>query len=272
MRMGLVSIVGAGPGDPELITVKALDRLRRADVVLYDRLIGFDLLKEARADATLINVGKERGTEDLQQSLIHELMVDFARKGQTVCRLKGGDPFVFGRGGEEADVLREAGIPFEVIPGISSAIAGPAAAGIPVTHREHNHGFMVISGNRSHRFGSPEWSAARLLAQAGGTVVVLMGLGRLDAITGFLLSSGCDADLPAAVVANATRTDQEACVGSLGNIVERSNEWTSPAILILGSVVLANGWLMNIKDQPGCAAQNAAQPPLLAKGINTLGR
>jgi uroporphyrin-III C-methyltransferase len=242
MRLGVVSIVGAGPGDPDLITVKALDRLRHADVVLYDRLIGCDLLKAARADATLINVGKERGTEDLQQSLIHELMIDYARKGLSVCRLKGGDPFVFGRGGEEAEVLRDAGIPFEVIPGVSSAIAGPAAAGIPVTHRDHNHGFMVISGNRSHRFDSAEWAAARVLAQAGGTVVVLMGLSQLDAIIDHLLSSGCDSDLPAAVVANATRQDQEICVASLGTIVAQAESFSSPAILILGSVVAAARW------------------------------
>jgi uroporphyrin-III C-methyltransferase len=239
LSTGTVFIVGAGPGDPDLITVKALDRLRKADVILYDRLIGFELLQEARPDAVLINVGKERGTEDLQQSLIHELMVDYARQGKSVCRLKGGDPFVFGRGAEEAEVLVEAGIPFEIIPGISSSIAGPAAAGIPVTHRAHNHGFMVIAGNRSHSLDSPEWAAARVLAKGGGTVVVLMGLGQLSAITEFLFEGGCAASLPAAVVANATRPDQEVQIATLGNIVDQAAGLPSPAILIIGNVIAA---------------------------------
>ena len=145
---GTVFIVGAGPGNPDLITVRGMACLREADVVLHDRLIDFRLLEDARQDAEIINVGKEPGDEDLQQERIHWLMIEKAREGKTVCRLKGGDPFVFGRGGEEARALSEAGIPFEIVPGVSSAIAVPAYAGIPLTHRDHAHTFMVIAGSR----------------------------------------------------------------------------------------------------------------------------
>src|SRR5881628_1864259 len=180
--LGTVFIVGAGPGNPDLITVRGLTCLREADVVLHDRLIDLHLLEEARPDAQIINVGKESGDEDLQQEHIQWLMIEKARGGKSVCRLKGGDPFVFGRGGEEARALSEAGIPFEIVPGVSSAIAVPAYAGIPVTHRDHAHSFMVITGSRSHDLQSPEWLAAATLVKAGGTVVVLMGLSRLAAI------------------------------------------------------------------------------------------
>jgi uroporphyrin-III C-methyltransferase/precorrin-2 dehydrogenase/sirohydrochlorin ferrochelatase len=236
---GDVYLVGAGPGDPELITVKALRYLRTADVVLYDRLIPVELLAETRWDAQLINVGKERGREDLQQDLIQEMMVDFARQGKSVCRLKGGDPFVFGRGGEEAEALIKAGISFEVVPGITSAIAAPAAAGVPVTHRDHNHGFMVIAGNRSHRFDSPEWVCARRLLQAGGTLVVLMGLGRISDITEYLQTGGCAGSVPAAVICNATREDQQARFGTIENIASLARNLPSPAVFVIGSVVAA---------------------------------
>ena len=146
---GTVYIVGAGPGNPDLITVRGLTCLRQSAVVLHDRLIDLHLLEEARPDAEIINVGKEPGDESLQQEHIEWLMIEKARQGKDVCRLKGGDPFVFGRGGEEAKALAEAGIPFEIVPGVSSAIAVPAYAGIPITHRDHAHSFMVIAGSRS---------------------------------------------------------------------------------------------------------------------------
>jgi len=177
-QLGTVFIVGAGPGNPDLITVRGLTCLRQADVVLHDRLIDLHLLEEARPGAEIVSVGKETGEEDLQQEFIHWLMIQKAREGKDVCRLKGGDPFVFGRGGEEACALTESGIPFEIVPGVSSAIAAPAFAGIPLTHRRHAHSFMVIAGSRSHDLESLEWQAASALVQAGGTVVVLMGLSR----------------------------------------------------------------------------------------------
>src|SRR6185503_9590838 len=232
-----VFIVGAGPGDPDLITVKGLRCLRESDVILHDRLISTGLLTQARGDASLIDVGKRFGHEDRQQPEIHRLMMEFAREGKTVCRLKGGDPFVFGRGGEEARALVEAGIPFEIVPGVSSAIAGPAWAGIPVTHRDHAHSFMVIAGSRSHDLESPEWLAARALVKAGGTVVVLMGLSRLRTIVESLLAGKCESSTPVAVISNGTRPNQECRVGTLGDITDRVADVKAPAIIIIGEVV-----------------------------------
>src|SRR3989475_6674921 len=202
--VGTVYIVGAGPGNPDLITVRGLTCLRDADVVLHDRLIDLHLLEEARPDAEIINVGKDPGEETLPQEHIQWLMIEKAREGRNVCRLKGGDPFVFGRGGEEAIKLAEAGIPFEIVPGVSSAIAVPAYAGIPVTHRDHAHSFMVIAGSRSHDLQSPQWLAASQLVKAGGTVIVLMGLSRLAAIVARLLSNQCDPATPVALISRGT--------------------------------------------------------------------
>jgi uroporphyrinogen III methyltransferase/synthase len=234
---GTVYIVGAGPGNPDLITVRGLTCLREADVVLHDRLIDMRLLDEVRSDAEIINVGKEAGEEDLQQERIHWLMIEKAREGKTVCRLKGGDPFVFGRGAEEARALHEAGIPFEIVPGVSSAIAVPAYAGIPVTHRDHAHSFMVIAGSRSHDLESGEWLAARALVNAGGTVVVLMGLARLRTIVQSLLSGKCASTIPVAVISNGTRPDQECRIGTLGDITNRIEGMKAPSIIVIGEVV-----------------------------------
>ena len=234
---GTVYIVGAGPGNPDLITMRGMACLREADVVLHDRLIDFRLLEEARQDAEIINVGKEAGDEDLQQERIHWLMIEKAREGRTVCRLKGGDPFVFGRGGEEARALSEAGIPFEMVPGVSSAIAVPAYAGIPLTHRDHAHAFMVIAGSRSHDLGSPEWVAARTLVKGGGTVVVLMGFARFQQIVESLLSGECPSTTPVAVISNGTRINQECRVGTLGNIRNRLENLKAPAVIVIGEVV-----------------------------------
>lgn len=234
---GTVYIVGAGPGNPDLITVRGMACLREADVVLHDRLVDRRLLEEVRADAEVINVGKEPGHEDVQQERIEWLMIEKAREGKTVCRLKGGDPFVFGRGGEEARALVEAGIPFEIVPGVSSAIAGPAWAGIPVTHRDHAHSFMVITGSRSHDLESPEWLAARALVKAGGTVVVLMGFSRIRAIMESLLSGKCESTIPVAVISNGTRPNQECRVGTLADITSRIEGVKPPAIIVIGEVV-----------------------------------
>jgi uroporphyrinogen III methyltransferase/synthase len=236
-HFGTVYIVGAGPGNPDLITVRGLTCLRQADVVLHDRLIDLHLLEEARSDAEVINVGKAAGEEDLQQAQIEWLMVGKAREGKSVCRLKGGDPFVFGRGGEEARTLSEAGIPFEIVPGVSSAIAVPAYAGVPVTHRDSAHSFMVITGNRSHDLQSPQWHAARMLAKAGGTVVVLMGLAQLSAIIGSLIEDGCAETLPVAAISRGTYLVQDCRVGTLADIGTRVDGMKSPAIIVIGEVV-----------------------------------
>jgi uroporphyrinogen III methyltransferase/synthase len=240
-HLGTVYIVGAGPGNPDLITVRGLTCLREADVVLHDRLIDLHLLEEAKPDAEMINVGKRvgvpAGDEDLQQAHLEWLMIEKAREGKSVCRLKGGDPFVFGRGGEEAKALSEAGIPFEIVPGVSSAIAVPAYAGIPVTHRDHTHAFMVIAGSRSHDLNSPEWLAARVLAKAGGTVVVLMGLSRLRAIVESLVDGECAATTPIAVISKGTYLVQDCRVGTLADITSRVDGMKAPAIIVIGDVV-----------------------------------
>jgi uroporphyrin-III C-methyltransferase len=234
---GTVFIVGAGPGNADLITVRGLTCLRSADVVLHDRLIDLHLLEEAKPAAEIINVGKEVGEESLQQEYIHWLMIQKAREGMDVCRLKGGDPFVFGRGAEETQALAEAGIPFEIVPGVSSAIAVPAFAGIPVTHRDHAHSFMVIAGCRSHDLGSPEWHAASTLVQAGGTVVVLMGLSRASVIAETLIARRCGPTTPVAVISRGTYLIQDCRIGTLEDIGTRIDGMKPPAIIVIGDVV-----------------------------------
>jgi len=236
-HLGTVYIVGAGPGNPDLITVRGLTCLREADVVLHDRLIDLHLLEEASPQAEIINVGKGAGEENLKQEHIHWLMIEKAREGKDVCRLKGGDPFVFGRGGEEARVLSQAGVPFEIVPGVSSAVAVPAYAGIPVTDRDRAHSFMVIAGSRSHDLTSPEWQAAFALARAGGTLVVLMGLARLQAITERLISGGCEPNLPIAVISNGTYLIQDCRVGTLADISQKLAAVKAPATIVIGEVV-----------------------------------
>ena len=235
--LGTVFIVGAGPGNPDLITVRGLTCLREADVVMHDRLIDLHLLEEARPDAEILNVGKQPGEETLQQQHIEWLMIEKARQGKNVCRLKGGDPFVFGRGAEEACALAQAGIPFEIVPGVSSAIAVPAYAGIPVTHRDHAHSFMVIAGSRSHDLRSTQWLAASALVKAGGTVIVLMGLSRLGPIVAQLLSNGCDATTPVALISRGTYLIQDCRTGTLASIEKESEGLMPPAIIVIGEVV-----------------------------------
>lgn len=237
MKAGFVYIVGAGPGDPDLITVKGRRCVRRADVILHDRLIHPGVLAQARPEAVLVDAGKRFGHEDQQQAEIHNLMIKYALEGSVVCRLKGGDPFIFGRGGEEVAVLKAAQIPYEVVPGVSSFTAAPAAAGIPLTHRDYTHGFLVITGSRSAGFDTAEWRAARDLIKAGGTVVVLMGLARLEAISANLTAGGCNADTPAAIVARATWPDEQVRFGTIGNIHKEASGLASPAILVLGNVI-----------------------------------
>jgi uroporphyrin-III C-methyltransferase len=233
-KTGTVYIVGAGPGSPDLITVKGRSCLRRADVVLHDRLIDPALLSEVRAGALVIDAGKRFGHEEEQQKEIHELMVRYARQGLNVCRLKGGDPFIFGRGGEEVAILKDANIPYEVVPGVSSITAAPAMAGVPLTHRDHTHGFLVIVGSRSLDFSSKDWEAARAFLKAGGTVVVLMGLARLGGICANLLENGCDPEMPAVVVSRTTWPDQQVRHGTIRDISKKSTGLITPAIIILG--------------------------------------
>lgn len=235
---GKVYLIGAGPGDPELITVKGLRYLRTADVVLYDRLINMDLLNEMRLEAERVFVGKGPGCHAMPQSEINTRMIAYARSGRTVVRLKGGDPYVFGRGGEEALALAQAGIPFEVVPGVSSAIAVPASAGIPVTHRDYTSSVTIVTGHpgHGHAASAVNWEA---LAQLGGTLVVLMGVKALPDFTRRLAEAGLAPDLPAAVIQEGTTSKQRVVIGTLADIAERALEagFSSPATTVIGSVV-----------------------------------
>ncbi|MFL5625356.1 MAG: uroporphyrinogen-III C-methyltransferase, partial [Ktedonobacteraceae bacterium] len=233
---GKVFLVGAGPGDPELITLKGLRSLRKADVVVYDRLICSDLLDEAPAQAERVFVGKGPGRHSMKQEEINALLIKHAQQGHLVVRLKGGDPFVFGRGGEEALALALVGIPFEVVPGVSSAIAVPAYAGIPVTHRELASSFTVVTGHeqRTSTSSPVNWEA---LAAVGGTLVILMGVETLPHITPRLLAGGLQPNTPAAVIQQGTVPQQRIVTDTLINIAEsaRTAKITSPAVTIIGA-------------------------------------
>lgn len=235
MGNGIVHIVGAGPGDPGLITVQGLRRLRAAEVVVYDRLVNPVLLEEAPPAAERILVGKQAGGRFASQEEINRLLIERAGSGRTVVRLKGGDPFVFSRGGEEAEALHAAGIRYEIVPGVTSAVAAPAYAGIPVTHRRHASAFAVVTGHEAQGTSDLDWEALARMP----TLVVLMGLRRLPEIVARLLACGMSPSVPAAVVAAGTTPDQRTVVGSLATIAERVQEAAvePPATLIVGEVV-----------------------------------
>ena len=238
MSKGIVYLIGAGPGDPGLITMKAADRIGTADVVVYDFLANPALLALAKEGAELIYVGKKGGDHTLSQDKINDLIVQLARDGKKVARLKGGDPFVFGRGGEEAEDLVAAGVSFEVIPGVSSAIAAPAYAGIPVTHRDHtsNVGFITGHEDPTKESSSLDWNK---IATAFGTLVFLMGVKNLPQLTKNLMGGGRDSATPAALVRWGTTPQQETLVGTLGDIAEKAKQagMKPPAVLVVGEVV-----------------------------------
>jgi uroporphyrinogen III methyltransferase/synthase len=232
-----VYLVGAGPGDPGLMTVRGQDLLRRADVVVYDRLVNPALLEEAPAGALTIFAGKRSGDHCLPQHEINGLLVRHARARREVVRLKGGDPFVFGRGGEEAEALAEAGIPFEIVPGVTSAVAVPAYAGIPLTHRGVASSFAVITGH-GEAGAAPDADWARL-ATAVDTLVVLMGASALPRIVETLLAHGRPAATPVALIRWGTTDAQTTVVGTLADIVERAStlRLAPPVVAVIGEVV-----------------------------------
>jgi uroporphyrin-III C-methyltransferase len=238
VRIGTVYLVGAGPGDPELITVRGLACLRRADVVVHDRLVDRRLLDEAPHGALRISAAKRAGCHERSQAEINGLLVEHARAGRTVVRLKGGDPFVFGRGGEEAEALAAAGIPFEVVPGVSSAVAVPAAAGIPLTHRRLASSFAVVTGHAAcdEAAARVDWPA---LATAVDTLVILMGLAALPRIVATLVHNGRPADTPVALVRAGTTPAQVVVTGTLADIVARARdaELAPPVVVVVGEVV-----------------------------------
>lgn len=232
---GKVFLVGAGPGDPDLITVKGMRCLQAAGVVVYDRLANPQLLDYAPASALFFYVGKAPQKQRFSQDEINALLITQANLGRTVVRLKGGDPFVFGRGGEECQILAAAGIPFEVVPGISSALAVPAYAGIPVTHRHISQSFTVITGHSAGpaEIDDDQW---RNLPR-NGTLVILMGVRHLPQITQRLLAEGHDARTPAATIYRGTTTEQEVVSGTLATIAQKADHIKPPAITIIGEVV-----------------------------------
>lgn len=226
-----VHLVGAGPGDPDLLTVRAARLIGAADVIVYDALVDPSVLNLARTGAELIDVGKRPGRQ-VPQEMINALLVHLGSQGGNVVRLKGGDPFVFGRGGEEALALAQAGIPFEVVPGLTSAVAAPAAAGVPVTHRGVSIGFTVVTGHRERGGSSSiDWEA---LARVGTTIVILMGVAERREIARRLMDGGLSGATPVVTIRNGTRIDQEivrTTLDSLGDIGV-----AAPATIVIGDV------------------------------------
>jgi uroporphyrin-III C-methyltransferase len=224
----MVYLIGAGPGDPELMTLKAARALARADVILVDDLVHRGCLAHARPGAKVVEVGKRGGCPSTSQTLIEKLLISYARTGHTVARLKGGDPFVFGRGGEEVEALRAAGIEVEVIPGITAGTAAPGALGIPVTHRELSHGVTFVTGHGAE----VDWEA---LVRSKTTLAIYMGVRRLGAIRAALLAAGMDAGTPACIIENATLFTQRQLLTTLGRL--SAAQFRGPAIIVVGQVV-----------------------------------
>jgi uroporphyrin-III C-methyltransferase len=222
-----VHLVGAGPGDPGLITARGLELVRGCDVLVADALVSQELVDEAPDDALIVS------RAGLGQDAVTSLLVAYGAAGLDVVRLKGGDPFVFGRGGEEALALAEAGVPFEIVPGVSSIAAGPASALIPVTHRGVSDRVTIASGHGADG-GEPDYTS---LAAAGGTLVLFMGLERLERLCAGLIAAGLSASTPAAVISRGTLPDQETVAGTLGDLAELAAGLESPALVVVGDVV-----------------------------------
>ncbi|MCZ8063222.1 siroheme synthase CysG [Silanimonas sp.] len=246
---GRVILVGAGPGDPSLLTLRGLRALNQADVVLHDRLVSADVLALARRDAETIEVAKEAGTHHTTQQRIHELLIEHAKAGKTVVRLKGGDPFVFGRGGEELEALRAEGIPYEVVPGITAAVACGAYAGIPLTHRDHAQSVRLVTAHCRNSIDTLDWAA---LAQERQTLAVYMGVQGLDTIRDRLIAHGRAPTTPFALVENGSRANQRVVLGTLADLPERAiaENVRSPALLILGEVAALASDLHWFGDPP----------------------
>ena len=261
MKIGKVYLVGAGPGDPGLLTVRGRDLLRSAPVIVYDQLVNPALLEEVATESVKIYVGKRAGRHYVAQEEINTVLIAHARKGQDVVRLKGGDPFVFGRGGEEAEALVEAGVPFEIVPGVSAAVAVPAYAGVPLTHRKLASSFAVVTGHEARKPNSAvDWSK---LATAVDTLVILMGLSNLAVIVKKLIEHGRSPETPAAVIRAGTTSEQESVVGTLADIVERSAGIEPPALIVVGDVVSLSdklSWFMPMLEQPPYDDRYASDP------------
>jgi len=276
-KKGLVYLIGAGPGDPGLVTLKALRCIEKAEVVVYDRLVSPSLLQSAPEAAELIYVGKKPDRHTLKQEEINALLAEKAGQGLTVARLKGGDPFVFGRGGEEAAFLAERDIAFEVVPGITSAVAVPAYAGIPVTHRGLASGFTVITGHEDpgKEESDLDWAS---LARSAGTNVILMGMGNLSQIAARLMEEGLSSSTPAAIIQQGTRAGQRTLSGTLEDIAREAEAkgFKAPAIIVTGEVVNLRQYLQWIEKKPLfgtriVVSRARAQASALAEKLEELG-
>jgi uroporphyrinogen III methyltransferase/synthase len=235
MNTGKVFLVGAGPGDPGLLTVRGHELLRKAQVIVYDELVNPAILEVCSPDAERIYAGKQGGLHCIAQEAINRVLIENARRGCDVVRLKGGDPFVFGRGGEEAEALSDAEIAFEIVPGVSSAVAVPAYAGIPLTHRKFASSFAVVTGHEARKLhDAVDWSK---LATATDTLVILMGLGNLPTIVSKLIAHGRGLETPVVIIRCGTTAKQESVTGTLGDIVGRSKHLKAPALIVVGEVV-----------------------------------
>ncbi len=261
-KPGWVWLTGAGPGDPGLLTLHAANALSQADVIVYDALVNTAILDMARPEAERIHAGKRGGKPSPKQRDISLALIDFARSGKRVCRLKGGDPFVFGRGGEEALALVDAGIPFRVIPGISAGIGGPAYAGIPVTHRDINHAVTFLTGHDQSGLkpATVDW---RGVATGAPVLVLYMAMKHLEAIAGELITAGRPADDLVAIIANATLPEQQVLETTLGRAADdcRQAGLAPPAIIVIGEAVRLRGrlnWLDAMDDAIRQRADTAA--------------
>jgi len=236
MGYGKVYLVGAGPGNPKLLTLRALEVLQNADVIIYDRLVSEDILKLIPEKAEKIYVGKASGKHTLTQEEINNLMIEAAVKGKTVVRLKGGDPFIFGRGGEEAEALISKNIEFEVVPGVSSAFAAPAYAGIPLTHRAYASSVAIVTGSQAADASKKvNWGK---IAGAVDTIVILMGLESIRNIVGNLIEGGLSPNTPAAIIEWGTTENQRTIIGRLATIAEDAEKasFKPPSVIVVGEV------------------------------------
>ena len=250
MDRGKAFLVGAGPGDPKLLTIKAFELLKEADVVIYDRLVSESILKLAPKSAEKIYVGKSAKKHALPQEKIAELLIKKALEGKKAVRLKGGDPFLFGRGGEEAEALAEQGIDFEVVPGVTSAIAAPAYAGIPLTHRDYASSVAIVTGHKAENAErTVNWAE---MAGAVDTIVILMGVGELDSIVNQLVEGGLNSDTPVALIECGTLKQQRSVTGKIGTIAKEAekNNVKPPSVIVIGEVVNLGRKLAWFKKAP----------------------
>lgn len=234
LKHGEVALVGAGPGDPELLTLKALNYLQQAEVVLYDYLVSDEIMALVANDAILVCVGKRAGHHSVPQEKTNQLLVDFAKQGYKVVRIKGGDPFVFGRGGEELEVLADAGITFQVVPGITAAAGATAYAGIPLTHRDYAQSAMFITGHLKVESDQLDWST---LARGQQTLVIYMGLMKSNYIQEQLIKHGRRAQTPIAIIERGTQLSQKVFKGQLSELSDLAKKAEAPALIVIGEVV-----------------------------------